>query len=147
MLKVYLAGPFFNEEQVERIEFIENATKEFNAFSPRKASLITKDSTDNDMVETFKGNVDNIAMSDFVLAVYDGKDTGTMFECGYAYSKNIPILYFSETRNKPNLMLAMSTKLPWVLNREQLKEVLDDILENCLEKVMERTKNTFDEVE
>lgn len=147
MLKVYLAGPFFNEEQVERIEFIENATKEFNAFSPRKASLITKDSTDNDMVETFKGNVDNIAMSDFVLAVYDGKDTGTMFECGYAYSKNIPILYFSETRNKPNLMLAMSTKLPWVLNREQLKEVLDDILENGLEKVMERTKNTFDEVE
>lgn len=147
MLKVYLAGPFFNEEQVERIEFIENATKEFNAFSPRKASLITKDSTDNDMVETFKGNVDNIAMSDFVLAVYDGKDTGTMFECGYAYSKNIPILYFSETRNKPNLMLAMSTKLPWVLNREQLKEVLDDIMENGLEKVMERTKNTFDEVE
>lgn len=147
MLKVYLAGPFFNEEQIERIEFIEEAVKDFNAFSPRKASLITKNSTEQDMVDTFKGNVDNIDMADFVLAIYDGKDTGTMFECGYAYAKNIPVMYFSETRNTPNLMLAMSTKLPWILSREELLKTLDEIKENGLDYIINKTKNKFEEVE
>ena len=61
------------------------------------------------MVDTFKGNVDNIDMADFVLAIYDGKDTGTMFECGYAYAKNIPVMYFSETRNLVDKMERLSS--------------------------------------
>lgn len=153
MPKVYLASPFFNDEQVERIEFMEALLSELNydVFSPRKASLITKDSTKQDMVETFNGNVSHIDTADFVLAIMDGSDVGTVWETGYAFKARTPILYFRETKNKPNLMLAMSTNLPFIAgdgSREKVREVLTQIKDKSLEKFIKEFKgNEFDEVE
>ena len=158
-LRVYLAGPFFNEEQIERIDYIEDLLDRlgFDIFSPRQASRIKPNCTKEDMIKTFNGNIDNIDKSDFVLAILDGNDTGTMFECGYAYSKKIPVLYFNETRpadKGPNLMLALSTKLPFIVEnreigtREYLEKVLLEIKENGLndtENLFEG--NNFDNVE
>lgn len=154
-MKVYLASPFFNEEQIERIEMVEKLLDEngFDVFSPRKEVLITKESTQDDMINAFKADVENIDDCDFMLAILDGHDTGTLFETGYAYAKNKPILYFNETRPEekgPNLMLAMSGKLPFIMYkdaRQILNNVLYDIAENGLIEVMEKTKNLFKEVE
>lgn len=158
-IKVYLAGPFFNEEQVERINYLEDTLEKgfFDVFSPRQASHIKPGCSKEDMIKTFEGNTTNIDKADFVLAVLDGKDTGTMFECGYAYAKNIPVLYFNETRPAdvgPNLMLAMSTQLPFIIQnremspREYLEKTLHMIYEYGVsgsEKLFEG--NNFDEVE
>lgn len=168
-LKVYLAGPFFNEEQEERITFLEDILEmyDYDIFSPRKASRITPNCTSQDMIDTFNGNVSHIDDADFVLAVADGNDTGTMFECGYAYAIKKPVLYFNETREKgPNLMLAMSGALPFITKTTNItdimnintdikvdnpRKVLEFVLEymqlNGLEVSLENTKNVFDEVE
>lgn len=158
-IKVYLAGPFFNEEQIERINYIEDLLDKYNfdIFSPRQASLIKPGCSQEEMIKTFEGNTFNIDKSDFVLAVLDGNDTGTMFECGYAYAKNKPVLYFNETRpaeKGPNLMLAMSTLLPFIVQnremspREYLEKTLISLNEYGVEGAEELFEgNNFDEVE
>ena len=176
-LRVYLAGPFFNEEQIERINYIEDLLDKlnFDVFSPRQASKITPNATKQDMMDTFKGNVSHINEADFVLAILDSNDSGTLFECGYAYEKK-PILYFNETRDKgPNLMLALSGGLPFITKqtvkttqllessyvyhikdetiyddktpRELLEIVLNEIKNQGVGTVLASTQLPFDEVE
>ena len=158
-LRVYLAGPFFNEEQIERIGYIEDLLDKlgFDIFSPRQASRIKPGCSQEDMIKTFEGNTFNIDNADFVLAVLDGNDTGTMFECGYAYAKKVPVLYFNETRpadKGPNLMLAMSTLLPFIMQnreiepREYLEKTLVYISQHSVDEAEELFEgNNFDEVE
>lgn len=158
-IKVYLAGPFFNEEQEERINYLEDLLDKhnFSVFSPRQASRIKPGCSQEDMIKTFEGNTFNIDSADFVLAVLDGNDTGTMFECGYAYAKKIPVLYFNETRpvdKGPNLMLAMSTLLPFIMQnretepREYLEKTLVYISQHGVDEAEELFEgNNFDEVE
>lgn len=157
--KIYLAGPFFNEEQEERIDYIEGLLEKHHCdvFSPRQASKITKGCSQQDMIDTFNGNVDHIDNADLVLAILDGNDTGTMFEVGYAFAKDIPTLYFNETRPEdkgPNLMLALSTELPYLMNTKQntarayLDMLLEDLVAGGIDKVKEEYyQSTFDEVE
>lgn len=176
-IKVYLAGPFFNEEQIERINFVEDllASLEFDIFSPRQASKIKPGATKQDMIDTFEGNVSHIDDADLVLAVLDGNDAGTLFECGYAYQR-VPVLYFNETRDKgPNLMLALSGGLPFITKqtvkatqllepsyvynikdetiyddktpRELLEIVLHEIKTQGVGTVLASTQLPFDEVE
>lgn len=175
-LRVYLAGPFFNEEQIERINYIEELLDKlnFDVFSPRQASKITPNATKQDMIDTFEGNVSHINGADFVLAILDGNDSGTLFECGYAYEKK-NVLYFNETREKgPNLMLALSGGLPFITKstktltsllepsylhsnhnldnverspRELLEIVLHHIKDTGVENIMMNTVMPFDEVE
>lgn len=158
-IKVYLAGPFFNEEQIERINYIEDLLDKYNfdIFSPRQASLIKPGCSQEDMIKTFEGNTFNIDKADFVLAILDGNDTGTMFECGYSYARKIPVLYFNETRPEdkgPNLMLALSTLLPFIVQnremspREYLEKTLEMIANSGVEEAEELFEgNNFDEVE
>ncbi len=129
-MKVYIASPFFNEEQLERVQFIENTLKEldYDFFSPRLDTYVKPDSTHEERLKAFQDNLKGINDADFVLAVTDGKDVGTIFEAGYAY-EHTPILYFAETLgDKPfNLMLAMSAKLGTCKSREELKYKLNEI--------------------
>lgn len=130
--KVYLASPFFKPEQIERIEFIENTLEEngYTVFSPRKEFVVKPDATSEDRKKGFQGNCNAIDNCDFVIAVTDGKDMGTIWEAGYAYSSGIPILYFAETlgNNDFNLMLAESGELGVCKSREELDFVLRDII-------------------
>ena len=172
-IKVYLAGPFFSEEQIERVNFIEDLLEslDFDIFSPRQASKIKPGATKQDMLDTFRGNVDSIDEADFVLAILDGNDA----ECGYSYGKT-PVLYFNETREKgPNLMLALSGGLPFITKqtvkatqllksshvyntkdetiyddktpRELLEIMLNEIKSHGVEAIHTDTQLPFDEVE
>ena len=138
-IKIYLAAPFFNEEQKERIEFVENLLDrlKFDVFSPRRASTLKSGSPLSEMEKTFNENIKHIDSCDFVLAILDTEDgckysdSGTVFEFGYAYSKNKPVLCFNETRDKgANLMLAMSGKLPYITKTNELASVLNEATVN-----------------
>ena len=108
----YFASPFFNEEQVEREERMIKHLRNlgFSVFSPKEASLLDAKASQTSRKQTFEGNCEAINNSRAVFAVTDGKDVGTIWEAGYAYGINKPVIYFAETLgdNKFNLMLAQS---------------------------------------
>lgn len=107
--KIYLAGGWFTPEQEEEHSRIYNCLKDnYDVFNPKLASLITPGCTDDFMTQTLKGNIENIKNADIVVVIYDYRDTGTIWEAGFAYANKKPIIYYAEKNgNKPfNLMLA-----------------------------------------
>ena len=139
-LKVYLAGPWFYGDQPEKLSKVEALLDSYadtlDVFSPRRESLVTLDSTMSKRKQTFEGNVEHVCNADFIVALVDDSDKGTLFECGLAYAFGVPILYYCETAQKKpfNLMLAEScTELGYVTSIEELKERIDKILQTGLE--------------
>lgn len=126
-MKVYIASPFFNAEQLERVEFIEKLlhANEINYFSPRHDTYVQPNSSHVERKKAFHDNVEAIENCDFVIAVTDGKDVGTIFEAGYAFAKQIPLIYFAETLGEAqfNLMLAMSGRRI-CLSRSELYDIV-----------------------
>jgi nucleoside 2-deoxyribosyltransferase len=109
-MKVYIAAPFFNPTQLAIVKAIKTVLKEndMEYFSPKDESMFKQG---DDPKQIINLNCLGVRMSDAVIAVTDGKDVGTMFECGYAYSHQIPILYLWLHRKEGqafNLMLAAS---------------------------------------
>jgi len=123
----YLASPFFNEEQVEREEAIKKILRDagFTVFSPKENCFLPAKSTAEDRQRVFKENTDAIFNSKMVFAITDGKDVGTIFEAGVAFSSSIPIVYFAETLgdNPFNLMLAASGRRVFKSREEVIKNV------------------------
>lgn len=118
MEKIYFASPFFNEEQVEREERLKKKLRDlgYDVFSPKENIFLSKDATNEEQEKAFSDNVKNIETCDILFGVTDGKDMGTIWECGYANGintnkeKKIKIVYYCETLNggQFNLMLAKS---------------------------------------
>lgn len=110
----YFASPFFNPEQVEREErmIAHLRSQGFKVFSPKENCHLDAKASQSSREDVFKANCKAIDSSRAVFAVTDGKDVGTIWEAGYAYGTNKPVLYFAETLgdNKFNLMLAQSGK-------------------------------------
>lgn len=110
-MKIYLASPFFNEEQivvVKRLEdIIENA--DCDLISPRQSGLVLMNMTAEDRKEfaklVFKTNCFDIDICDAVVAVIDDRDTGTIWEMGYAHAKAKPIYSFTNCDYGVNVML------------------------------------------
>lgn len=108
----YFASPFFNPEQVEREERMINHLRGlgYSVFSPKENCHLDAKASQQSREAVFSENCKAIRNSRAVFAVTDGKDMGTIWEAGYAYGINKPILYFAETLgdNQFNLMLAQS---------------------------------------
>lgn len=108
----YLASPFFNDEQIKREETIKKTLRGygFTVYAPREHGIVGSLASQEAVTATFNSNVEAIESSKMVLAITDGKDMGTIWEAGYAYGKNIPIVYYAETlgNNPFNIMLSES---------------------------------------
>ena len=109
---VYIASPFFNPLQIQIVEDIKTALEEIGVeyYSPKDANLF-ENFKDMDPKVIFNENVVNILNRDTVVVVTDGKDVGTIFEAGFAFASNIPIVYVWLDRPegaKFNLMLSQS---------------------------------------
>lgn len=153
--KWYLAGPFFNSEQIKIMERIEAAFKELNVafFSPREQhGCVTQPvPIDNrEMAEVvFKKNYEQILECTHMLAVLDYAlpagdsvamvnggniekflslpDTGTVWEMGVAYACRIPTIGFTE-RPHGYLNLMMTQSMKGVCNgRGELLKMLADV--------------------
>ena len=110
-MKVYLASPFFNDEQVEREERVKKKLRDFGVtvLSPKEFCFCPPDASDELREKTFKDNLKHIKEADAIFAITNGKDMGTIFEAGFAYGIHKPIIYFCEGLNSQfNLMLAQS---------------------------------------
>jgi nucleoside 2-deoxyribosyltransferase len=114
-MNIYLASPFFNETEVERVKkmaeilrakghevFVpmehQNKHLEFGSYAWRKA--------------TWQSDVDAIDKSDAIYAIVSEgnySDDGTAWEIGYAYAQKKPIVVFNEDGEEPvNLMISDS---------------------------------------
>ena len=108
----YLASPFFNEQQIEREEYVKKTLRNsgYTVYSPRENGVLTPDATDEIRTKIFTENCEAIQRSDKVLAITDGKDIGTIWEAGYAYGIGKKVVYYAETLgdNPFNVMLGKS---------------------------------------
>lgn len=130
MKKLYFAGGWFNPKQEEEHTRIGNfleSLKKFDIFNPRTAGGDFNAGLETDhMTQVLMNNINAIQESDIVLAITDYKDMGTLWECGFAYANNKPIIYYCETLgNKPfNLMLAKTGRV--AKDVDDLIELLKD---------------------
>ena len=126
---MYLASPFFNGEQLERVEYVRDLARKigYKVFSPKDENLVSPDADADWKEQAFQLNIAKVKDCAFVLAITDGKDVGTMFEAGSAFSEDKPIVYFAETLgdNDFNLMLAQSG-LVVTKDRKSLEDTLND---------------------
>lgn len=127
-LKIYLASPFFNEEQIERVKRVEEALKANTTvgafFSPRLQQLNHLPFGTPEWSEAvFLNDIKHIQWADAVVAVidFDGDtslhgsvhnhvDSGTAMEIGYAFATGKPVILVHEKGGIVNLMLSESCR-------------------------------------
>lgn len=97
-MKIYLASPFFNEKELENVKIAEKILTErgFSLFSPRLNEIRTDENIQQSWwsKETFMNDKKFIDWADVVVMLYYGgySDSGTAWECGYAYGTNTPVV-------------------------------------------------------
>lgn len=119
MINIYLAGPFFSEEQINRITAVEkHITKNPQAlqvYSPRlHQDGHAAPQTAEWAREIFDRDMAALEQADVVLAILDYQggitDPGTAFEIGAAYRMNKTIVVYHEQKTPVNIMLTESTQ-------------------------------------
>ena len=107
-MKIYLASPFFREEELNAVKKAEEILRRrgFEVFSPREHEVRGVPFTPKWSKDTFENDRKFIDWADAVVVLYHGaySDSGTAWECGYAYAKGKPavIVHFAQ---KSNLMI------------------------------------------
>ncbi len=90
--KIYLAGPLFSLAEIEFNEKLEKDLMKigYSVFLPQRECKGLEDDTLN----IFKRCKEGIDSSDMVMATLDGADadSGTCWECGYAYATGKTVL-------------------------------------------------------
>jgi nucleoside 2-deoxyribosyltransferase len=136
MKKIYLASGWFNPTQDAELTQLEkifdDRSNNFELASPRRIFICPPNAPKSVQDETFTGNLHHIQTADFLLVNTRDKDIGTIWEAGYAFAFNKPIIYFCAglpEGAKFNLMLARSG-IKVCTSFEQLEDYLDRIVEN-----------------
>lgn len=120
--RVYLAGPFFSDQQKKRLDDIQALLEQNDTigdiFRPGKDEYMAAEFGSFEwQTAVFKHDVNNINNSDIVVAELDYQlednlsepDSGTAWECGYAFANNVPTFGVRFDEAPPlNLMLAGS---------------------------------------
>lgn len=136
-MKLYLASPFFNEEQVLYEDLVANAllkNKEVvNVFRPKLIEAENEMGTNEWKQEIFNIDRNEIDKADMVVAIANYEeideqiilDPGTCWEIGYAYGTHKPVLLLTFGYNPEetvlNLMVDKGTYRH--LNFKELEEV------------------------
>ena len=127
MKKVYLASPFFDDAELERVDKVKEIlnSKGLEIFSPKEHQ---NEHLEFGSIEwrkaTFDNDVKHIDWCDVVVAIickgnYD--DSGTAWELGYAYATNKPVVLVNITGETINLMIADSIHA-LITSYDELKE-------------------------
>ena len=96
---IYIAGPFFTDKERAFLKIIIKSVKKMfpdeELFIPMEHFIPNGENlSNNEWAEAvFKMDVEALNKCDRVVAAYLGlrSDTGTAWEIGYAYAKNIPV--------------------------------------------------------
>ena len=127
MKKVYVASPFFDDAELERVDKVKEIldSKGLEVFSPKEHQ---NEHLEFGSIEwrkaTFENDVKHIDWCDVVVAIickgnYD--DSGTAWELGYAYATNKPVVLVNITGETINLMIADSIHA-LITSYDELKE-------------------------
>lgn len=117
-INVYLAGPFFNPDQVDtqsKVEQIFDKYEVFSYFSPRLQQNGGFDKTapeperSQKAQEIFDNNEDQMKSTLLAVLNIDDRDTGTAWEFGYFYATKTPCITYSKSGSGANIMLAQSS--------------------------------------
>ena len=109
-----MAAGWFNPTQAQELSALEDicdSREWIDLASPRRIFVCPPNAPKETQDETFAGNLHHIETADFLIVNTRDKDSGTIWEAGYAYAKNIPIVYFCAglpPGAQFNLMLAAS---------------------------------------
>ena len=135
MKKIYLASGWFNPVQAEELTQLEKICDDrewIDLASPRRIFVCPPGAPKSVQDETFSGNLHHIKTADFLIVNTRDKDIGTIWEAGYAYANDVPIVYFCQglpAGAKFNLMLARSG-VKVCTSYDQLEEYLDRCFES-----------------
>ena len=131
MKKIYLASGWFNPVQDAELTQLEkifdDRAEHFELASPRRIFICPPNAPKEVQDETFEGNLHHIKTADFLLVNTRDKDIGTIWEAGYAFAFDRPIVYFCAglpAGAKFNLMLARSG-IKVCTSFEELEDYLD----------------------
>ena len=122
----YIAGGWFSPSKRKAIDaLIKDCSQLYmKCYMPQFDSpQISKDSPDDVRQLNFDSNLDGIRNSSFVIASTEGLDSGTIWECGYAYAHGIPVFGYAPLLppgTKFNLMLAQSMEEVFLSDEELL---------------------------
>lgn len=114
-MKIYLASPFFNDTENSFVTVAEDVLRSrgFDVFSPRENEVRDTDEvgTPKWAEDTFRHDVVAIDECDVVVMLYHGNysDSGTAWECGYAYATGKPIVIV-HLQDLSNLMCHCSAR-------------------------------------
>ncbi|MCQ2450972.1 MAG: nucleoside 2-deoxyribosyltransferase [Clostridia bacterium] len=109
MKKIYIAAPFFNDKETDILLKVEKVldAKGLDVFSPRQHQF-EKDNAEKSewSLKTFTSDKNAIDGCDIVVMLYHGNysDSGTAWECGYAYATNKPVIVL-QLGESSNLMV------------------------------------------
>lgn len=96
MKKIYIASPFFCDKETEVLAKVEKLLKSrgFDVFSPREHEVREGNVGKPEWSKTtFNNDKNAIDWCDIVVMLYWGNysDSGTAWECGYAYATHKPV--------------------------------------------------------
>jgi len=111
--KIYLAGPFFSEQEVNWVRHVSNKLEgaSFEVLSPsRENGFIFNDTSIEKRKEIFQLDIDLLNSCDIVVALLDHDDPGTCFEIGYAFAKGTPVYGLKTSDTSLNNMIKFGCK-------------------------------------
>ena len=129
-MRAYIAAPWFTPEQMNLLELVKDTVVQLDIdiFSPKDENMYTPGETS--AIDVLLGNCNAIESSGLIVVITNGKDVGTMWEAGYAFAIDRPIIYVWVDRlpgQKFNLMLAASGAVAYSMIE------LDELLKNFIE--------------
>lgn len=113
MNNVYIASGWFSPEWHQEVEDIKTVLEDLklNYFSPKDYAIAEATASNDTQKQIFDGNVDYLEKCDWMICNTRNKDMGSIWEAGYFYARNKPIIYFCAglpPGAKFNLMLSAS---------------------------------------
>lgn len=120
--EVYIVGGWFSPEQEKALDELEGFIKKHfeHYFSPREHN----NAKGQKLEDIFQKNIQALDNADIIIASTIGKDMGTLWECGYAYARELQVIYYAPGIEKVNLMLAKSGRVA-----RSLKELWDILID------------------
>jgi len=113
-MRIFLSGPFFCDEDVERIDKVKGALEKlgFEVYSTSHRNPPIDLGSKAQKSRRFKLLCKEIEKSDGLFAVLDGKDPGTIWEMGYASALGKPVVAFTE--GEPFFSLMLDGSALWI---------------------------------
>ena len=109
-MKIYLASPFFNDIERDNYEKVLNILEKKNLkiYASLKNEISRENKTKEQWAkQTFNKDIEEIKKADVVVMLFYGlySDSGTSWECGYAFAMNKPVVVVHLHEGKSNCMI------------------------------------------